>query len=602
LTTIDNLLKKISEIKYEIDKTENDIPKKQKESEDARVTFVKCENQLSKLRELEKELEGHRLLIKDARSFVKTKDLLKGLVTKKSCADVIVKEIELSKSLRSQTVAPDKKTLKKIKELAANIDASRMKIDSAMMRIEIKPEKSFSLEVIEADQTGSCNLSENEIFTVQGTPAIVARIPGVATMKISGPSVSIEQDKKSLDVDQRKLDEILRPFTTNNIAELEALTERAEELDDKINDREKDLKRELGSYSLNDLDSEIITLRKDVHETIVKVPQWETVLPDPDQMEEEYGTQKKQLDQKRSELSSARDVAQKNALETKGNLEQARKDLNRRKDELETSQQELDKENEDGKTREQRIKERSEISIKCTATQKEFDDAVRKLKHFGEDPQLQIDILQPMVSESETQAERDKEELQRTEGKLEDAAGKVSYSEKISLEEKVYQCQERYDRELLRQNAIKLLMDTMTRCREKVFSGVSEPVEKRATEIIKRIGDVKFSVVGLKQDFEPKEIQPAMTSDPVTIQSISGGENEQLHLAVRIALAETLIKTDRHFMLLDDVLTATDSCRMDRILGILEELTERFQIIVLTCHPDRYQKLLSAHFIDLLSA
>jgi len=37
---------------------------------------------------------------------------------------------------------------------------------------------------------------------------------------------------------------------------------------------------------------------------------------------------------------------------------------------------------------------------------------------------------------------------------------------------------------------------------------------------------------------------------------------------------------------LDDVLTATDPERLTRILELLDEAADRYQVLILTCHPD----------------
>ena len=52
-------------------------------------------------------------------------------------------------------------------------------------------------------------------------------------------------------------------------------------------------------------------------------------------------------------------------------------------------------------------------------------------------------------------------------------------------------------------------------------------------------------------------------------------------------------------MVLDDVLTATDTGRLARIAGILGEVAQRLQVLVLTCHPERYGGLRDAKFLDL---
>lgn len=599
IKTIVDLMNKIRRTEGQIDDVSKSLPLKETESEDATIAFNKCNEQSLELKNIDQDLETFRLLIKDARSFVKTKSLLDSLIAKQKEAARLKDVINTKISDRSEIVAPDRETLNKIRELTGSLEKIREKKEASMLSIEITPERDLSLNVIEAEMTGTYDLSENELFKVQSSSSIVARIPGVATMRISGQSVSVEDDEKSLTRIQKELDEIGSPFPTMDIQELEKLVATAEQLDQLIETWKNDLKRELGSYDQGSLGGEIATRKGDFSDLIAKFPQWETDCPDPDAMEEEYGTKTNQLSEDRSEFGSIRDEVQRRFINAKNDLKGSQNKLKELKNELETLQKDLDKENEDGKTQEQRIEDRREILMRWDAAKEKLDNAVRDLKDFGENPQKEIEDLQELTTASEKRKDDDLGELQRTEGKLDIAVKRASYSDMIALQEKLDELQKRYDRELLRQDAVKLLRDTLSRCREKIFSGISEPVEKKATEIMKRIGGSKFSVVELKQDFIPQKVLPDVSSDSVSIQNISEGENEQLHFAVRIALAETLIKDERHFMLLDDILTATDSDRMGRVLGILGELRERFQVIVLTCHPERYKKLSSGKFIDL---
>ena len=65
-------------------------------------------------------------------------------------------------------------------------------------------------------------------------------------------------------------------------------------------------------------------------------------------------------------------------------------------------------------------------------------------------------------------------------------------------------------------------------------------------------------------------------------------------------MAEVLAGSERRFIGLDDVLTATDTGRLARILSILEEAARRLQLFILTCHPERYRGLSDAEFFDLV--
>ena len=64
-------------------------------------------------------------------------------------------------------------------------------------------------------------------------------------------------------------------------------------------------------------------------------------------------------------------------------------------------------------------------------------------------------------------------------------------------------------------------------------------------------------------------------------------------------LREVLAKNERQLVVLDDVLAATDAGRLARVMTVLEEVAQRLQILILTCHPERYRGLAGADFIDL---
>jgi uncharacterized protein YhaN len=60
-----------------------------------------------------------------------------------------------------------------------------------------------------------------------------------------------------------------------------------------------------------------------------------------------------------------------------------------------------------------------------------------------------------------------------------------------------------------------------------------------------------------------------------------------------------LAKEERQLVVLDDVLAATDAGRLARVMTILEEAAQRLQVLILTCHPERYRGLMGAKFINL---
>jgi hypothetical protein len=145
--------------------------------------------------------------------------------------------------------------------------------------------------------------------------------------------------------------------------------------------------------------------------------------------------------------------------------------------------------------------------------------------------------------------------------------------------------------------AVRLLRDTLVRCREEASARVAGGVERAAEAILARIVG-EATRIELGDGFALRGARPG-EADRTELERLSGGEREQVHFAVRLALAEVLAREERPMVVLDDVFVATDRVRFGRVLDVLVEASQRMQVVVLTCHPERYEALTSAARIDL---
>ncbi len=70
---------------------------------------------------------------------------------------------------------------------------------------------------------------------------------------------------------------------------------------------------------------------------------------------------------------------------------------------------------------------------------------------------------------------------------------------------------------------------------------------------------------------------------------LSQGAKEQLLLCLRLSVAQELAADEPQVLILDDVLVNTDPARQERVLDVLAAEAVRLQILILTCHADRYR-------------
>ena len=72
---------------------------------------------------------------------------------------------------------------------------------------------------------------------------------------------------------------------------------------------------------------------------------------------------------------------------------------------------------------------------------------------------------------------------------------------------------------------------------------------------------------------------------------LSQGAKEQLLLCLRLAVARELAAHEPQVLILDDVLVNTDPGRQKRVLDVLSDQAAHLQIVLLTCHAERYRGL-----------
>ncbi len=148
-------------------------------------------------------------------------------------------------------------------------------------------------------------------------------------------------------------------------------------------------------------------------------------------------------------------------------------------------------------------------------------------------------------------------------------------------------------------------------CQESQVQQVIGPVAGRVLEWAHLTGLRDFEQVCFGDHFLPEGIVMAGSNpaEPVIFDHESYGTAEQLSLLVRLALGGVLAKDEPGVAILDDPLAHADPGKHRNILNILRIASEggaswnppagRLQIIVLTCHPDRFDHLPGAAHISL---
>ena len=128
---------------------------------------------------------------------------------------------------------------------------------------------------------------------------------------------------------------------------------------------------------------------------------------------------------------------------------------------------------------------------------------------------------------------------------LEGISARGPYSLLASAEENVSRLKEDVRSEQLQREAIRLLRSTVAQCRMEVIAAIAQPVETAATRTFQRIASRRIGRIHIGEVLQPTGVIPEALGKPVEIDNISGGEQEQLYLATRLALADVLTRDER---------------------------------------------------------
>jgi len=500
---------------------------------------------------------------------------------------------------RNAHVAPDARTLKVIRKVIKDRDDAQLRIDASLITLEIVPHKDGSVEVVSGETTGFMPLKAGTPTQVHGSPEVVAEIPRLARLRAWGPVGSVEEHREARAKADKKLKELTDPFGKSDLDSLESVAEKGKELDASVAEADTKLQTLLAGRTLDELVQERNTFDTTSKSFLGTYPDWGKTAPDTDALDAEAEDAKLAFITRVENAEAAWDKTRSALTAVSGQKETLSQRLEDAKRRVTTLREKLSELTSDGKSLEERESQLLRTTMAWQSAQTRLAEIQGQLNQYGDEPVAVVERLEAQLEAANQESNQAREQEVREEARLEGLSAQGPYSALVMMEERVAQLQQEVRREELRVEAIRLLYDTVTACRSEAIAAVSMPVETTATKTLQRIAGRRLGRIQVGETFEPSTVVPESIEEAVTLDNLSGGEQEQLYLATRLALAEVLGKEERQLVVLDDVLTATDTGRLARVMNVLEEAAQRLQILILTCHPERYRGLKHAAFFDL---
>ncbi|MBW1659473.1 MAG: AAA family ATPase [Deltaproteobacteria bacterium] len=600
IDTFESVKTELMEVRETLSKYEEDLPLREKELKDRQQKLEAAKEKLEKVRDRREEISKLHEKLGNVQRFLRNYEKLRELSSKVKMARKIQGNLEGLKKKISTLVAPDAHVLKELYKTRREYQNALSYGGPSVTVLDFIPELEGAIEIKRGMRTGEFRVIPGETITIKGIPDIEVYYKGVARIKISGLSLSTRDNEKKLREAEKKIQKLTKPFGTDDMEVLEKRREAFERISREIFETETKLKSLLeGFSSLGAMEKELLKAKKTTESLLKRYPEWSKNPPNVEALKMEVANFSRLFSEELGEAEAEWELAQtafsaaKSAL---AGLASKIEELNKRRKNLEVKYSEMV---ENWGSFDNMMKTFKKLALSLETARSSLEEIEERLVSYGEDPTQIIAKLEDQLRLADELSQKALEEEKNMEGMMAQLASMGTYTQLAAIEEEKAKLEEEIRQEQIQVDAVSLLYETLVQVRSETLSGLVGPVERIATKTLHRIAGGKLNQVKLGESFEPSHIHPEVSETPVTLDNVSGGEREQIYLATRLALAEIIAKKERQLVVLDDVLTFTDAGRFARILSVLEEAAQKLQLLVLTCHPERYQGLSEAQFIDL---
>lgn len=127
----------------------------------------------------------------------------------------------------------------------------------------------------------------------------------------------------------------------------------------------------------------------------------------------------------------------------------------------------------------------------------------------------------------------------------------------------------------------------LEQAQENITSKYLKPMENAFNDVLNTLNVSNFEKFNLDSDLN---LTVEQNGKRYEINYLSKGYQNLLEFALRISLVKVLFTNELPFIILDDPFTNIDENKMQMVINLLKAISQKYQIIYLTCHQSRYFK------------
>jgi hypothetical protein len=515
---------------------------------------------------------------------------LRELEATKTQVAALASEFDQLCAQKTRLPALTEKKVKKWRALDSDIRELRARIEASGLSVTLCAERGGMVEVESDRISQSAKLSAEKPQVFKASQSLVLALPEWGTVRIISGAAEIGEMERRLSEQQKNLAVALEEFGLTRLGDAEAALAQITQISQQAERAQTGLRAHLGKFeNIAALDAETAHCARKLasqRETFSLPNEEDFSLTALESEEQHAGVflQQTSVDEKRLREISTEQIAKR---ETVSNLrETAQRELAKLRAEIQVHSDQKAK-----------ISERyqNDLSGEFSKAQREFvkaearcDEAKRELPADAQNLPERSKQAARAAAQVEAEFQQKADVLRRLEAQLETRGGEGLYSQESRLEEQIEEARAETLRLRKRGWAQRLVFELIERREQSATERVLRPLEDRLSAVFAELSGVRNRRVFFNEKLEITGIG-SRADEAHAFAELSQGGKEQLLLALRAAIALEVAKTDPPLLILDDVLVHTDPMRQQNVLEYLQSLAAQMQILVLTCHADRYR-------------
>lgn len=246
-----------------------------------------------------------------------------------------------------------------------------------------------------------------------------------------------------------------------------------------------------------------------------------------------------------------------------------------------------------------------EVEKHLEAAKTEMEAAEDDIADFDEQLEtLQPEVIESTVERTERAVKNAEKELRTKSEEFSAIRRQLKSGDLHGLHEKLAQAEDDLeraeddvDRWTRRAEASRLLYESLTRTRQEIRKAYLKPLRESVAQLLNQL--FPGSTIEFDDEFRIENIS-RQSEGADTFARLSFGSREQLGILVRLAMAQLLARQgERLPVFLDDVLASSDDGRFQKMATVLDTVAGELQLIVTTCHWNRFRTLGAPTVVDL---